>query len=210
MKSTHKLKANSYYVFESMSSGRSTYFESEGEIEMFKSLFSRYLSKYVEVHRIYLSTQGYNILLRVRDGNTIRSNYIKGCEKQGKRIKTELVDEIWRIVSERMRIFHSVFVKAVNSKRGRKGVLVQRRYRRYYFENVEEGLNYIREMDIGKEIESQENKKFGVSERWKKLVDWSVIRGKKWVESLMSSAFRRYVVPKLINLTIAAHAPPNP
>lgn len=208
MKSTHKLQANSYYVFESMSSGRSTYFESEGEIEIFKSLFSRYLSKYVEVHRMYLSAQGYNILLRVRDSSTIRNNYMKACEKQGKHIKTQLVDEIWRIVSERMRIFHSVFVKAVNSKRGRKGVLVQRRYRRYYFEKVEEGLRYISEMDSGKEIESQEDEKYGVSERWKKLVDWRVIRGKKWVERSMSAAFRRYVVSRLIILTIAAHSPP--
>jgi len=205
---TLELKPSSYYLFKSVASGRSCYFESEVEIDLFKKLFSRYLSKFVKVQRMYLSTEGYHILLRVRDRDTLLSNYCRSLEKVGKVAKPQFVKEVWRIVSERIRIFHSVFVKAVNALRGRMGVLVQNRYKRYYFESKEEWEDYFKKMEGGEEIKSQRNGMYGVGLWWKKLVDWREVRGKKWVESTEHNEFHNYVVRKLINKTLSAHSPP--
>jgi hypothetical protein len=97
----------------------------------------------------------------------------------------------------------------VNRKRGRKGGLVQDRYRRYHFSNESEFALYIERMEIHrKEIQGQKNRRYRVSKRWKKNVDWAKKRGVKWVESMMSGRFQSYVVSKLISFTLHAHKTP--
>lgn len=208
MKSTIELKESGYYVIESIASAKSCYFETDKEAQIFKTLLSRYLEKYVEIHKIYLSSEGYQVLLRVRMKETILRNYRKCCKRRNKVEKAMMLKEPWRIVSEQMRQFKSLYVKTVNKLRGRKGVLVQSRYRRYYFEQEEEYRLYEREMDCGKEILSQENREYGVERRRIRKVNWGLIRGREWVESVTWWGFRNLVVSKLVRYTISKHSPP--
>lgn len=201
MQSTIKVESGGYYLFESLSSGRSCYYESEEEISFFKMLFRRYMNNYVEVHKMYLSSEGYQILLRIRGNEVIINNYVKKRKKRGKTVKKEFLEEPWRIVSEEMRQMMSLYVKGVNRMRGRKGVLVQSRYKRYYFEDVKEWEEYVKAMEAGKEIEGQENERYRVSKRWIDVVRWGIIRGKEWVESAMDITFKNLVIPNLIEST---------
>ncbi len=203
---TYELKSGSYYLFESLSSGRSCYFESDEEVRIFRVLFRRYINDFCEIHKMYLSSEGYRIFLRVRGAGVLRKRYVERCDKKGKPVKKEYIEEEWRIVSEQMRIFHSVYVKSVNRIRGREGVLVQSRYRRYYFEDLAGFRVCEEEMDRGKEIEGQVNRLYRVSKRWKTGVSWGVVRGKDFVEGLMDIGFQHYVIQKLINYTIAGLA----
>lgn len=205
MKCTYELKPSCYYLFESLSSGRSCYFESEEEIIIFRKLFFRYMGSYIAVDSMYLGSEGYQILVKVREKSTIQSNYKKVREKRGRKIKEIFIKEPWRIISEQMRIFKSLYVKTVNRIRGRKGVLVQQRYSRYYFENKEEYEQYKKTMEAGKEIKSQEKDDYRVEKRWIKKVNWRVIRGKRWVESAMDRAFANLVVSNLVQLTLTLH-----
>ena len=93
--------------------------------------------------------------------------------------------------------------------RGREGVLVKHRYKRYLFESTEELSEYIEMMDRGEEIKGQRKVKYGVSLRWKKLICWGLVRGIGYVEEYMDRGFRKYVVANLVNFTLNAHKPPS-
>ena len=206
---TYDLQAGGYYMVESLSSGRSCYFESDKEVRQFKVLFQRYLGHYCKVHKMYLSSEGYRIMLQVREKGVLCKRYREHCRRNGNEVRKIFLEEEWRIVSERVRIFHSVYVKMVNRERGRQGVLVQSRYNRYYFESMTEYENYIERMDEGEEIKGQRKEKYGVSGRWKARVRWVVYRGGEWVESCMDKGFKDYVVEKLLLNTLFLHKPPD-
>lgn len=210
MKKTFEIQAGCYYLFESLASGKSCYFESEEEIKNFRSLFSRYLSECVEIHKMYLSSEGYQILLRVKSLRVLRMMYKKRCERRGVEVKKAYMDEVWRIVSEQMRIFHSVYVKSSNRIRGRKGVLVQSRFSRYYFDSKEEYEKYKEQMEErGEEIKGQIKEAYSVSNRWKLKVRWGIVRGFEWVESAKDVALKDYVVNKMLLMTRNTHSPPT-
>ncbi len=208
MKEVYQFSPSKYYMFESLSSGRSCYFESEQEIKLFRQLFDRYVSPYVRVHRMFLGSEGYQVLLKIRESKTLRSKYKGTCEKKGKKARKEYMESPWRIVSEQMRILLSVYVKSVNKIRDRQGVLVQRRYKRYVFEDKTEYDQYIEQMDTKDPIRSQRNERYRIEEVWKNLVDWGKVRGKMKGESSYLKMFPDYVVSNLILKTKSFHSPP--
>jgi hypothetical protein len=155
-----------------------------------------------------MSSEGYHVLMRIRSKEIVIRNYIEERIKRKKEINSLFLEEPWRIISEQVRILHSVYVKMVNRLRGRQGVLVQKRYRRYYFEGKDEYYSYEKRMKGKEMIEGQKSKRYRVSDRWKKGVDWVVVRGVLFVESLMDMAFQNHVVSKLVKSTFIAHSPP--
>ena len=211
MQATKTLQAGGFYLWKSLSSGNSAYFESKQEIDLFKRLFHRYLIGYVEIYKIYISSEGYELMVRLKSGSVLRRVYTRENNKRGRVSRLAFIIEPWRIVSERIRIFHSVYVKAVNKIRERKGVLVQQKYSRYYFSGEQEFQEYVEDMEKGKrEIIGQENAKYRVKVGVKSGVRWGLYRCKGWVESIMSIEFQNYVVSKLVNLTIKLHSTPSP
>ncbi len=189
-------------MLESLSSGNSCYFETDEEIKIFKQLALRYLAAYVHIHRLYVSSEGYHLLVEVKSQSVLRRNYTRRCNAKGKEINVLFYKETWRIVSEQIRILHSTFVKAANKCRDRKGVLVQKRYGRYYFESMEEFDGYIDCMDRGAEIQGQKNNRYRVRVSWKLGIRWGIFRCKEWVLGLCVVDFRDYVVSNLIKNTI--------
>jgi hypothetical protein len=205
---TKTFQAKGYYLFASLASGRTCYFESKEEIRVFRIFLRRYLKDYIQIHKLYLSSEGYQVLVKVRGEEVLRKRYKERCEKKGLVPKNDFLVEVWRIVSDQVRVFHSVFAKWVNRKRDRRGVLVQSKYKKYYFTSKDSFEKYISEKNKGKEIKGQLNIRYMVSGRWKKLVNWVKVRGVMFVESLMDGAFRNYVVENLINFTYSLHKPP--
>jgi hypothetical protein len=144
MKNTHKLKPGNFYLFESLSASNSIFFDTEQEISIFKRLLKNNLKKFVDIHKIFVDVNGYQILVRVKQRRTLKKNYIKDCEGKNKQIKAILLKEPWRIISEKMRIFKSIFVRTINKLRGREGVLVKHSYKKYYFDSREEYDSYLK------------------------------------------------------------------
>ncbi len=208
MQETKEIVPGGYYMFESLSSSRSCYFESSEEIRIFKVLLNRYLSDYLHIQKLYVSSEGYQILLRVKSKPVVIKNYQSEIERKGKEIKLIFIKEPWRIISERIRIFHSRYVKCVNKIRGRKGVLVQKRFTRYYFDSISEYMAYENEMETGKEIEGQKEKRYRVEKAWIDRVNWAIFRGVDFVGGLCYKAFPDFVVRKLIISTFSSHIPP--
>jgi hypothetical protein len=206
---TYKFEAGGYYLFESLAGSRSCYFESDEELDHFRMLFRRYMLKYVDLHKMHVSSEGYQLLLRVKSKAILKRQYKNECEKKEKKAIQKYLDEPWRIVSEKMRVFHSVYVKAINKMRDREGVLVQKSYKRYYFSEVEQFESYIEKIANQKDIVGQRNNRYRVSKTWVNLVEWAFFQSVEWVESLMSRVFRNYVVSKLVNLTLHLHSPPT-
>lgn len=209
MKSLKDIECGCFYLLESKSSGRSCYFESEMEIEVFRYLVRVYLKPYVELNKMYLSAEGYQLLVRIKQRNELTKRYRARIQKQGKEPKSLFISEPWRIVSEQMRIMLSLYVRKANKLRGREGVLVKSSYERRYFDDVNELEEYVEEMDKGKEIEGQSDKRYRVSERWKMKVDWERVRG---ALSDVGRHFHDLVLLNLVEITFQWHnskKPPN-
>lgn len=204
MRKVDKIKSNGFYLLESVASGRTCYFESEAEVKIFKSLFLRYMKDYVEIHHVNLSTEGYQILVKIREKRTLIKKYIQECESKGKTCKAIFLSEPWRIISEQVRKLLSIYARKANRIRGRKGVLVQKKYEKFIFDSIEELERYKSEKV---EIESQRRRKYRVGKKWKKLVDWVKVRARIWGGSFMNKGFHDLVLPKLINDTISYHSP---
>ncbi len=208
MRHTKELSSGGYYLFESLASSRSSYFESEEEIRYFKVLIKRYLLDYIDVQKLYVSKEGYQLLVKLRTTKTIIKRYRCKMLKKGKNIRKEYEEEPWRIISEQVRIFHSVYAKYVNRNRGRKGVLVQMCYSRYYYVEISELESYKKRMDKGEEIVGQKNVRYRVKKQWSRGVNWVFFRGKEFVESLCFKTLQDHVVETLIKSTYTFHNPP--
>ncbi len=205
MLETKEMHPGGYYLLKSLSCGRNCYFETAEEARIFKVLLKRYLGKIIEIHKLYLSSEGYDILVRIRSKAILIREYENRVKRGGKEIDCRFIEEPWRIVSEQIRVFHSTYVRMVNKMRDRKGVLVQRRYSRYVFSSEEEYEGYRVYMDEGGEVKSQKNKRYEVSECWKRRINWEVLRGVEFLESALSRALQNHVVSKLLNKTLKAH-----
>lgn len=207
MKHTYHLKPNGFYLFESLSAANSIFFEKEEEIQLFKSLLNRYLKNYLTIHKIYIDITGYQLIVKIKQKRTLLKNYKEDCLKKGKAPKMEFILEPWRIISEKMRVFKSIYVKAVNKLRGREGVMVKHCYKKYYFETEHEYESYVEEMEKGKSIESQKNKRFQLYRQAASTINWAYYRARKWVESLLYWGSQDIVILKTIKSTLLHHNP---
>ncbi len=211
MKHIQVLNPNGFYLFESLSAANTIFFESKDEIKLFKSLLYRYLKSYIKIHKIYIDASGYQLIIKIKQRRTLLKHYERECIKKGKSFKKEFIEEPWRIISERMRIFKSIYVKAVNKMRGREGVMVKHSYRRYLFETELEYESYVSKMEKGAIIESQAFRKFQESRLLVDTINWKYFRAKKWVESLCSCTSRSVVLHnEFIKLTRSLHSLPPP
>ncbi len=206
MKQINTYEPGCYYLFESKVCGRNCYFENKNEIHKFEKLWKRYLSSYTEVYRMYISSEGYQVLLRIRTKDTLKRNYSLRCMKSESKVRPEFLKSPWKIVSEQIRIFHSVFAKYINRLRDRQGALVQSKFKRYHFTTKEEFQSYRFKMNRGGEIKGQRNVKYRVGEVWKKGVDWVYFRGEEWGERFGFRRFPDHVIHKLILYTKKLHA----
>jgi len=126
---------------------------------------------------------------------------------------------IWKIISERMRLFLSTFVRVTNNSKGRTGCLVHRSYERIYFESYQEAKELIRK------IKNQQIKLYNGRKRYRGLKSHYRISGRLGKGSIFLCSkdlkkgelkkgnagvfdfigLKNIVLQKLVNSTISKH-----
>lgn len=164
MKKIKKIEASKLYLFKSTASANSVYFETDDMIKLFLKYFNYYLKDFVKIHELSLNKDGWAIILKTKTEVTIRKHFIlksKSNVKNGRK-------DIWRIISERIRVFISTYVRVSNKLLGREGTLVRKSFERYEFESEVELKEYIESMHLNEVDLSQEKQKYrGLSKHFR-------------------------------------------
>ena len=187
MKLIKEMHANNIYMIKGESSANAVFFENEKEARLFLNLVDLYLKDYVEVNRFQNTKDGWILVITLKSEEEIREAYRKRREAS-KKCKAECAfDEIWRIISDQIRILLSTYVRTTNSRNNREGGKVKSSYKRYYFEHLEEAVGVMKKMDEQEIEQSQPNKRYEGAEELFEMteseVKESIYFGCKWFKS---------------------------
>ncbi len=155
MKSTKAFYPDGFYIFESTASANSNYIENLKEAKLMLTYFDYYLKDYLELQEYCIDQHGFHMAVKLKKAEDILVSY----RMHGGSEDIDITD-MWRIISNRMRLFLSTYVRRINFLRGRQGVLVRNSYRRYFFENLEEALEHLENMREQKMALYQRKKKY--------------------------------------------------
>lgn len=147
MKQIKEMQANSIYLLKGECGANSVFFENKKEAKLFTNLVDYYLHDYAEVNSFQNSKDGWILIITLKSENKIKEAYRKRREKS-KKCKSECTfEEVWRIISEQIRILLSCYVKTTNARNEREGGKVKSSYKRHYFDNLEEAIKVMQEME---------------------------------------------------------------
>jgi len=125
----------------------------------------KYLADYVFVNCFQNSRDGWAMIITTKSAEVIRSAY-KDRRKQSKKCNKDCAHhEIWRMLSDQIRILLSTYVKATNETTGRTGGKVRGKYKRFVFESVEEAEAVKDELLNLKYDQAQELKRYQPSKK---------------------------------------------
>ncbi len=149
-----KTFAKGFFLFQGRASANSAFIEDLSEARQFIILSNYYLKGYLKIHEYLLTQDGWCFIVRVHSLSRIQKTL-------GLDTKVALDEQmLWRLISERMRILLSTFVKFTNRKQGRTGSKVHSSYERYIFETLIEAESYINNVRKGLINLSQRKKKY--------------------------------------------------
>lgn len=158
-------------MIESTASANSVYFETDALAKLFFRYCNYYLKDYLHVEEYVLNEHGWAMLIKVKSVQTIRKHYdVIRANRCSNESGTNLSEpkEIWRILSERVRLFISTYVRMSNKKLGREGSLVRRKYGRYQFDNLEAAKDYVAKIrNVQHEMQQSEEKYHGMKEHFR-------------------------------------------
>jgi len=141
MKKIKETQGSGFYIFSGASSGNSTFVEGDFEARLFSKYFNYFMQDFVNVHDYCVNQNGWIFALSLKSTKTIKTRF-----KDLKNLDSTKGLEVWRIISERIRLTLSTYVRVVNHMRNRSGSLVHSCYERFCFENKEEALETIEMM----------------------------------------------------------------
>jgi len=127
-----EIRAEQVYVFSGLANANSCFIETVEQGKIFLKYANYYLNGYLKVYDFIINSEGWVLVVKINSKEKILKKYKKNKI------------EIWRIISERMRLFLSTFVSVSNRLKGRTGCLVHSTYERYYFESIIEAKNIIK------------------------------------------------------------------
>lgn len=142
-----EMKAGGVYILESKSSANSVYFETDDLAKLFFRYCDYYLKDYLNIHEYCLTQDGWVMLVKIKTAKTIRKHYseVESRRKMKKKDSGLLKPKsIWRILSERVRLFISSYVRMSNVVLGRTGSLVGRKYSRYLCADMKTATTYVK------------------------------------------------------------------
>lgn len=163
MQYIQKMEAGKFYVLESSATANSVYFETDMLANIFFRYCNYYLKDYLDIRDYCLNRDGWTMLIKTKSRKTIRKHYADiESRRKTKKNTTENTKpkEIWRILSERVRLFISSYVRMSNSALGRTGTLVRRKYSRYLCDDFEAAQAHIRGMRTRQIHLAQPKKKY--------------------------------------------------
>lgn len=202
---TKKVYEAGFYILESKVAANGNYIENIEEANQLL-IYARYFMKdYLVIHDYIITRHGWHMAVKINS-------------KQSKD-KSES-EEYWRQISERVRLFISIYAKRVNHWRKRSGTLVHSNYSRYYFETLEEATSHLNKMRSQKLKLYQKKKKYrGVKYHYRidKILEKGSIflcskelreGGRAIVKEIGFQSFwglQDLVGPELINFTLKVH-----
>ena len=220
MQKTKITKEGGLYLFQGKSSANSHFIEDAEEAKMFFKMANTYLDKYLKVMEFSLKDDGWQLLVRLRSKLTIINNYEKDRSKS-KVAKGPGYTEVWRIISERIRILRFQYVRWSNKKEGRTGTKVACNYERFIIDDENEARQIIENMREGnislsqnleyyrpeksrfdKDNQIEENKMEMTS---KNIQANQVFEKSNWVKSLYLWDVTTDVLHKLVTATLKLH-----
>ena len=228
MKKTKEFYGTGYYVFESKASANSLYFENMKEVKLFLNYVDYFLCDFIKIHEYLITKDGWTMQVTIRDKETVKNNYLK-CRNQSDQCNRKFDHkEVWRIVSERVRLMISHYVRNSNYMERREGSKVKESYQRFYFENFQEAKAHMESLRNQTKTHYQRKKKYRGLKCYysisKKRAVGHVYLCSKWIEkdkkrkkitmkkvlkSLVLKDFSNVVVPKMIKTTFNLHKPPD-
>lgn len=152
MKKIKQIKAGGLYLFSGEVAANSNFIESQREAKQFLIYANWFLKDYLTVYDFVISRSGWHMLVKLKAADAIfEAYYDQNSEK--------LEQMVWKLVSQKVRLFLSCYVRVVNKLRGRTGTLVHSTYERFYFEDFQEAQ---------KAIDAIRNDRFKIYSRRKK------------------------------------------
>ena len=137
MKKIKQTQANGFYIFHGEVAANSNFIETVNEAKQFLIYANFFLKDYLTIYEYVITRHEWHIVVKLKSKKEIFSREVID---EGSQVGPQ---EIWRIVSERIRLFLSTYVKCINRMRGRTGTLVHSSYERYYFESLQEAKETI-------------------------------------------------------------------
>ncbi|MDA9773946.1 hypothetical protein N9B82_03225 [Saprospiraceae bacterium] len=142
MKKTKTIVFQGFYIFSGRACANCCFVENLDNAKKFISYMNFYFKGYLKVYDYNLSKDGWQLAVKLGK----RSSVLKQLKKQDFVDQIPADDLCWKIVSERVRLFLSTFVRVTNKDRGRTGTLVHGVYDRYYFTSLKEAKSYLNDM----------------------------------------------------------------
>ena len=191
MKIIKETQGSGFYIFESRATGNSNYIESIIESKRLLTYFNYYLKDYLTIHDYILSRHGFQIAVKLKPSKHI----IKTFTSKSKNMSKLNEGDIWRIISEKMRLAISCYVRFANRNRKRKGTLVEEKYSRYFFEKKDEAIIFLNRMRQQK-IKSYQRKKYrGIKSHYK--ISNNIGKGSIFLCSLELIKLRKNLVEEM-------------
>jgi len=155
-----QMQADQLYLIAGASVANSPFFENEADCKLFLSLADKYLADYLMINCFQNNRDGWVMIITTNSAEAIRTAY-DNRRKQSKKCNEDCAHhEIWRILSDQIRILLSTYVKATNENTGRIGGKVRGNYKRFVFESVEEAETVKQELLELKYDQAQELERY--------------------------------------------------
>lgn len=169
MRKIKEMQAEHLYLIRGASGANSPFFENEGDCKLFLELADRFLQDYLHIASFQNNRDGWIMIIRTKSAIDIKRAYYtrRGLSKKCK--KEFEYTEIWKILSDQIRIFLSTYVKVTNARTGRVGGKVRSRYERFVFESEEEALKICDMLEREYYAQVQPLKRYRPSKRLHKI-----------------------------------------
>lgn len=164
MKKTKKMFAECYYLLKGGSTARDLFFEDNQDIIDFRDQLESMLGCYIKVQKFHFYRDQWALAVKLNSKEEIIRQYKKDRDRSKKANRSNDYTEVWRIISERMRLFLSNYVRKTNFRKGRKGSKVDMTYERYCFTDVQELEAEITKWKA-RTVESRQEKKYRYLEK---------------------------------------------
>lgn len=139
-----EMKSSGLFLLRGRATANSNYFENSEEKQKFKVMANQYLGNYMRIMEYNLKRDGWEMVVKIRNKATIKK-YFELWRFSGKS-KKQNYKEIWKILSEMVRVWLNQYSNWANRQKGREGSLVAEKYQRFLFDSETEAMNHITEM----------------------------------------------------------------
>ncbi|MDA9774048.1 hypothetical protein N9B82_03745 [Saprospiraceae bacterium] len=213
MKKTKKIAFQGFYIFSGRACANCCFVENLDNAKKFISYMNFYFKGYLKVYDYNLTKDGWQLAVKLAN----RASVLTKLKEQ------DFVDQIpeddlcWKIISERVRLFLSTFVRVTNRDRGRTGTLVHGVYERAYFTSLHEAKLFLNDMRQQRIDYYKTGAKYGALESQYEIdAIGSVflsskagvrrkLRSKREVKVLYFKAIRNLVLENAIRMTKSLH-----